>query len=253
MLVRSLHEAGKRVVDVAAGSDFSVALCDSGEVVTWGAGDNGRLGHGHPVGGWFPALTRTADEPRPRTVSALRGERVAGVFAGVHSTGVTLKSGGFALFGSGRGFALGNGLDGDVWEPEPVRVSPRRGVKLSFGLQHTLFAHDDGSVFACGDGDHGALGVEQDIARTAVRVPLPAAARAVDVAAGWGVSMAAMDNGDLLAWGCGAAGVLGRGDESADCWTPEVVDLSGAKVDSVRMPSSGRHVFAWRTARRPAP
>jgi alpha-tubulin suppressor-like RCC1 family protein len=251
LLVRSLVDAGKRIVSVAAGLDFSVALCDSGDVLSWGASDNGRLGHGRPTGTWITRLAqkRTSDdERRPRKVAALDGQRVAKVFAGSHSAGVLLLNGDFAAFGSGRNFVLGNGNDEDSWEPELVTSASThsRGVKMALGMQHTLLLFDDGSVHGCGSGEHGALGVDDEQTVSEVRqIALPSCVSTVDVAAGWGVSMAVLKNGELFAWGSGAAGALGDGYETADRWQPQGVSIDGCKIGQVRMSPTGRHVFAW--------
>lgn len=41
----SVHVPGFQVVKVAAGSNFSAAITESGELWTWGCGCDGRLGH----------------------------------------------------------------------------------------------------------------------------------------------------------------------------------------------------------------
>jgi alpha-tubulin suppressor-like RCC1 family protein len=43
--VEALH--GITIQSVALGSEHSVAVTDGGEVLSWGGGGSGRLGHGH--------------------------------------------------------------------------------------------------------------------------------------------------------------------------------------------------------------
>lgn len=246
-VVESLLDAGVRVVSIAAGHDFSMALSDAGDVYTWGASDNGRLGHGERKGGFISRLVRPRgadDENRPRKVAAIVGEKMTRIFAGSHSAGVLSSSGEFATFGSGRNFLLGNKKDTDSWEPERITSVGARGVKMALGVQHALYLFEDGRIYGCGMGEHGALGIDNEASRSELsHIALPGGALATDVAAGWGVSMAVVKNGDLLAWGNGAA--LGDGYEVADRWMPQKVPLSDCKVTHARMASTGRHVFAW--------
>ena len=53
---------GVRIAAVSAGSAHSLALTDAGEVYSFGAGANGRLGHGRD----------RADQHSPRRIEALR-------------------------------------------------------------------------------------------------------------------------------------------------------------------------------------
>lgn len=247
VVVGSLVDAGVRIVSVAAGHDFSLALSDTGDVYTWGASDNGRLGHGEQRGGFIARLARSRsadDERRPRKVAALAGEKITAIFAGSHSAGVLSSSGEFATFGSGRNFLLGNEKDADAWEPERVTSVPARGVKIALGVQHTLFLFEDGRLYGCGSGEHGALGVDDEASQSELsHIALPSDGPAIDVAAGWGVSLAVVKSGDLLAWGSGAA--LGNGYEEADRWMPQKVPFPDCKVKHVRMAATGRHAFAW--------
>lgn len=252
-IVRSLAEAGARIIAIAAGSDFSVALSDDGAVYTWGGGENGRLGHGDLPSGVILSLMRSRssdDELRPRRVGSLRGEKAISIFAGVHSAGVLLSTGRFVVFGSGRGGVLGTGSDGDVWEPVEAAVAAEfgKGKQVAFGMQHALFLLEDGRVVGCGQGEFGALGPVDpgvDVVE-GIEIPLPEMMGAESVAAGWGVSAAVGRKGELISWGSGSAGALGRGYETADCWEPTAVPFpDDARVSSVCIPATGRHGFAW--------
>lgn len=257
----SASDAGERIVDVAAGQKFSLALGEAGGVYSWGSGDNGCLGHGSPDSGTglLVAITTLmrrrshADEARPRRIRALEGQPVARVFAGQHCSGVVFSHGNFATWGCGRGYMLGSGSDSDQWEPvaaaENARSSSGASAKISFGLGHTMFVTGDGRLFTVGEGDHGCLGNESqnpefEPFQVDVLDGSETTRRIVDAAAGWNFSMAVFDDGRLATWGTGASGALGRGIDIIDLWSPHTIDGIGA-VRRVAAPSAGRHCFAW--------
>ena len=59
-LVKALGEqsAGTSVLQVACGAAHTIALCDNGDVYTWGRGGFGRLGHGDVRSLKAPRLVR---------------------------------------------------------------------------------------------------------------------------------------------------------------------------------------------------
>jgi len=59
---------GKRVIQIACGGEHSVALSDTGEVFTFGAGTKGQLGHGVATNEHFPRLLKELRRTR-RNVS----------------------------------------------------------------------------------------------------------------------------------------------------------------------------------------
>jgi alpha-tubulin suppressor-like RCC1 family protein len=72
--------AGASVVGVSAGAEHSAAVTASGEVYTWGSGDNGRCGH-------QAQRLWGADTQTPRLLRAFGGARIAAVAAGHMHTG----------------------------------------------------------------------------------------------------------------------------------------------------------------------
>ena len=74
--------AGKRVVQVAAGGSHTAVLTSDGEMLTFGRGGSGQLGHGG-----------TGDELVPRTVQALAGKRVVQIVAAAGDRGSTFING----------------------------------------------------------------------------------------------------------------------------------------------------------------
>jgi len=62
---------GRDIVAVSAGDTFSLAVSADGTVWSWGGGDGGILGHGDEQ-----------DEPLPKKIEALTGQRIVSISAG---------------------------------------------------------------------------------------------------------------------------------------------------------------------------
>ena len=149
-----------KVTQVAAGSNHTVAVSESGGMWTCGRGRHGQLGHGH-----------FHDAGPLRRLEALRGMRVVtAVAGGSHSLCLT-DCGSVWSWGACRHGQLGLG---DVtfaasagWEtgvPWPCLVEALQDldepiVTMAAGGHHTLFVTAGGQLWGCGRGEHGALGV----------------------------------------------------------------------------------------------
>ena len=89
--------AGKKVVEVAAGSHHTVVYTESGEVFTFGIGKK-PLRHPGPWSGRLGYDVGLLPQLVPRIVDKLNGMDVIGVAAGAGST-IVLTSEGVHLFG----------------------------------------------------------------------------------------------------------------------------------------------------------
>lgn len=246
-LVRALAEAGHKIVSVAAGEDFSVALSNDGRLYTWGAAGYGALGHSRP-----PPLSPLASfvlqaplspEESPRLVRALADRRVVSMTCGRRQT-IVVDAGGQAFaWGNGRHFMLGTGVEDDEFEPVRVFANLPAISKIACGTAHTLVLTKGGLVFAVGESEHGCLGIGSASPFSVATDPVfvEKASPAVDIAAGWHVSAAVMPDGEVRTWGCAAAGALGvRGN--VDIWEPQSVE--GVRARRVVMASAGTSMFA---------
>ena len=129
--------AGRRVVAVAAGDFHAAALCEGGEVFTWGLGKEGQLGHGNR-----DALAV------PRRVEALAGAGVTAVACGGGHTAALDGARQLWLFGRGRSGQLGRGDQVEstaAYRPLPTLVAAlAKGgadvdvLGVSLGHDHTL-------------------------------------------------------------------------------------------------------------------
>ena len=187
---------GWRVRAVAAGHAHGAALTP-GDVITWGANDEGQCGQGERAErGWV--------KPRSLKPLQVRGGR-----------------GGGACWGGGGGWA---GLDARTLPPRsPPHTRPRlhppphpsQGLHVSqvvCGAHHTLVVTATAAVFAWGRNDRGQLGLGDTAVR---RAPAPVAGLwalpVVALAAGDAHSAALTSAGALFTWGDAQAGALGHG------------------------------------------
>lgn len=247
--VRMLKDVGVRVVGVAAGEDFSVAVADGGEVFSWGGAGQGRLGHGSaeraPGVARFILGEAWVCETSPRLIRGLVGRKVVRVQCGKHHTVAIDDCGRAIAWGAGRHFQLGTGDERDHYEPVDAFSTLRgeRIVKVAPGGMHSLILCESGRVYALGANEAGCLGLGYAHGGTgAVDTPelVPGLRNATDVAAGWGLSAAVVD-GTVFTWGSGNAGAIGTGDP-VDHWAP--VD-TGIKAGKVVIGCAGSHVIAY--------
>lgn len=131
---------GLVVIDIAAGHEHSLVVCDDGAVLSFGHGAYGRLGHGdrrHCV--------------LPTRVRALDGKPACAVSAG-HAHSLVLGLNGSAhAFGCGEFGALGLGDLHNQLTPSPVlSLAHERLVAVAAGACHSLFLGLSGKLFTSG-------------------------------------------------------------------------------------------------------
>jgi alpha-tubulin suppressor-like RCC1 family protein len=207
--------AGLRITAVSAGDNFSLALTATGQVLAWGANDDGRLGDGGtelfsatPVPVKLPAFTR-----------------VTAISAGVlHSLAVT-ASGGMLAWGVTR---------------------------VSAGFANSMALTSFRQVLAWGSNENGELGTGTETAFGAlpVLVKLPAGSLVTAISAGHLNDVALTATGRVYSWGAG--NLLGTGSSSDQASGPVQAKLpagvpafgigtgSGALTTLAIVPTAGR-------------
>jgi len=151
-----------RAHGISSGYSHLVVTTTQGELLTYGVGSEGQLGHG---------VTR--DEAVPQIVSAMLGIHVVDAAAGSEATAIWTEDGALYTFGSGCHGQLGHGLGHDNRDDEedasgmdykesvPRRVDALRGehvTSVACGDAHTLVLTAAGKVFSFGQGSEGQLG-----------------------------------------------------------------------------------------------
>eukprot|EP00750_Incisomonas_marina_P023662 INCI5050.11.p1 GENE.INCI5050.11~~INCI5050.11.p1 ORF type:complete len:5548 (+),score=758.11 INCI5050.11:324-16967(+) len=119
------------IVSVHCGWDHSMAITDTGKLYTWGAGHNGKLGHG------------TVDPaPAPQLVRALEKYRVVYAEGGCeHSMAICDPGGLLFTWGQGDGGRLGHGDELDQLSPKIVRSlveQELRAIHIAAGDKYSM-------------------------------------------------------------------------------------------------------------------
>mmetsp|Transcript_215 Transcript_215/g.293 ORF Transcript_215/g.293 Transcript_215/m.293 type:complete len:703 (+) Transcript_215:62-2170(+) len=214
------------VAALSCGQRHAALLSTDGKLFSWGAGDNGMLGHG----------SRTA-AASPRLVEGLAALFVSSVSCGAFHTAAIASPGrqevddeglvGGSLFVWGLGKAGQLGLDslptsgslaGMAVRPTVVPFFEREGgprpVRVSCGFHHTLvLARASGAaanaVFAFGWGEQGRLGLgSEERSWVPLQVPLPPDFSGTAISAGEQHSLCA-GRGGCYSWGSNSNGQLG--------------------------------------------
>lgn len=258
-----------RVAHLTCGYDHTAVVTESGQLLTWGCGEQGQLGH-------------------PVTTMGMRGDRQKAIALRVTPVRVTAReaddSGRVrkgqvpvkAAFAAGyslwvvtrRDTVLASGLNsfgqlgiGDMEDrpslDEVPALSNRGVVQIVAGAHHALALTSSGAVYGMGGGDSGQLGLTRQAdglpARdSSVALPCPVTLgglggrTATALAANGDVSAAACDDGACFVWGTGVTGHIGRGTDSMDDATePFRVQAGGlGAARTLQVALGGQHVLA---------
>lgn len=213
ILVYGLDEVGfDQVTEVAASSNFNLALLSDGQVLSWGADFHGTLGDGRErVPSHVPVLVSGLNTVTE--ISSSHGYSLA-----------LLRDGQVMAWGHNQTGRFGDGEaggDSDV----PVPVEGLTGVvAISASQFHSLALLNDGTVMGWGDNTRGELG---NGTRISTDVPVPAAVGLTEVAAvsaGDVTSLVLLRNGTVMSFGAGEYGQLGNGHGGEYTLVPVKVD-----------------------------
>eukprot|EP00937_MAST-01D_sp_MAST-1D-sp2_P006793 g6793.t1 len=138
---------GKRVVDVACGREFTLALTSAGELWSWGGNDYGQLGQGHSV----------RYQRAPLRVAALQ-QRVVAVAAGEFHAAALGADGSLYTWGQGKEGQLGHGTRDSVSLPRLVEGFEGKAADVDCGGGHTAVVDTQRRLWLFGRGRSGQLG-----------------------------------------------------------------------------------------------
>jgi alpha-tubulin suppressor-like RCC1 family protein len=165
-LVKAL--LGKKVIAIAAGIDFAVALTDEGEVYAWGNNDVGQLGTG----------TTEKVKNTPTLVGGeLQRNRVKQIKAGESHVVVLLEDGKVLSWGGNRQGQLGNGREINSHTPTSVEgiLKSKKVIDIFAGAVYSVAITDEDEVFSWGHVDNDCKSIPsvkptlQDKKATAIR------------------------------------------------------------------------------------
>jgi len=236
------------VVAMAGGYVHSLALEAAGTVWAWGDNQYGELGNGNLTSSTTPVL-----------VSGLNGA-IAIASGGNHSLALT-SDGRVWAWGANLFGELGNGASGlnngnPINSSVPVQVRGISDVVAIAGGGYpqglsdiSLALRSDGTVWAWGNNQHGALG-NGSASNSNVPVRVNGLTGVIAIAAGAYHALALTSDGTVWTWGYNKYGQLGNG-ANTDSNIPVqvaglngVIAIAGGFYHSLALKSDGT-VWAW--------
>lgn len=147
--------SGRTIIQIAAGSDHSIALASDGTVYTWGRNDYGQLGNGSFIG--------SITEPvAVNTSGVLSGKTIIQIAAGYYHSIALASDGTVYTWGDNTYGQLGNGNNTKSNVPVAVRtvgvLNGKTIVKIASGSDHSIALASDGTLYTWGRNSSGQLG-----------------------------------------------------------------------------------------------
>jgi alpha-tubulin suppressor-like RCC1 family protein len=241
---------------VAVGTSAYAAVDTLGQVWTWGANWNGRLGDGTTTSRYTPALVKkspTANDYLTGVVSIAGG---GGNMAAIDADSTIWT------WGAGTNGALGNGSTDDASYPVQVLVRdgndqlvPLLGVtQVACGSSGFCIALTrGGTVYGWGNNAFSQLGTPAG-GFSATALPIFIGVTIDKIAAGSAHCIAHGLDGNVYGWGYNGRGQLGTGSNGVAQWPPvamnvgpsgmnDISDLAAGSNYSVMIRNSDRAVF----------
>ncbi len=235
----STSTAFTEIKKIVCGSRFTIALTNTGQIFSWGRGDDGQLGHGSKK------LTVT-----PSMIGLLASTKIVDVDTrGSHV--VAVDSDGFAYsWGRGDDGQLGHGDRQNKLEPKRIqnlkyvyRVICSR--LHSIALTHRRRNHSR-RLYTWGCSDDGATGHGSSNVRCYAPMEIKdfRNQEVLDIACGSRHTMLITKGGGLYTWGSGIYGQLGLGN-TANVYSPTKLSIvdNGIEYTATKVECGYRHSF----------
>ena len=221
---------GKKIIQIHAGYEHSLALASDGTVYTWGRNNFGQLGKNDATDAHIPAAVRTLGTP-------MAGKIIVQLAAG-NSQSIALASDGTVYtWGWNQYGQLGNGTTMNSRIPVAVVTAgtPLAGKTISqiaAGNAHALAMTDDGTMYTWGWNQHGQLGNNSTINSSlpvivkTTGTPLAGKMIIQITSGGSPNSLVLANDGTMYTWGWNRYGQLGNGTTGIDAKTPVAVSTA---------------------------
>jgi len=221
---------------LAVGNAFYAVIDQDGQVWTWGANWNGRLGDGTTVDRYIPARVKKSANPNDYLTGIVSISAGGGTMAAVDADGAVWT------WGAGSNGSLGNGFTADSSYPVQVlqggsnnTATPLVGISQvacgSSGFCIALARY--GEVFGWGNNDFSQLGI----------APGGALSIATPIATGTGIDIIAAGaahciahsaaDGKVYGWGYNGYGQLGAGYASVAQYPPVVMSAGPDTMNDI--------------------
>ncbi|XP_073117500.1 ultraviolet-B receptor UVR8 isoform X2 [Elaeis guineensis] len=240
---------GIRVKVAELGLEHSIAITDEGNVLSWGAGGSGRLGHGYQSR--IFGFSKSSSEYTPRLVKNLEGVKVKRIAAGMLHSACIDEQGSVFLFGERTTNKLSFGAAKYASTPSVVLDLPL-SKEVACGGYHTCVVTSEGKLYTWGSNENGCLGLGgTDVVKTPESVESSFLKFPItEVSCGW-KHTAVISGGNVFTWGWGGAsgtffedghssgGQLGHGDD-VDYFEPMLVSI-GQNVKALHVSCGFNH------------
>jgi alpha-tubulin suppressor-like RCC1 family protein len=232
---------GTTVAQISAGASHSVVLLRGGQVMTFGYGANGCLGHGNARDRWLPTA-----------VGALQGCVALQISAGSSHSMVLLDDARVMTFGLGKHGLLGHGDERTRMLPKVVdALQTAQVLQVSAGGLHSMVLLADGGVMTFGHGASGSLGHGDEHSRWLPAIVGALEGReALQISAGTSHSAVMLAGGEVLTFGYGRNMRLGHGNSDNQflprtidsLWGTRVVEVLASRAQTVVLTEAGQLV-----------
>mmetsp|Transcript_11271 Transcript_11271/g.20421 ORF Transcript_11271/g.20421 Transcript_11271/m.20421 type:complete len:1946 (-) Transcript_11271:75-5912(-) len=248
---------------VSCGEDHTLALADTGKVFSWGSGRKGQLGHGDFKNTAFPRCIQNLKWITTQIECGSNHSVSIGHNGSLYSWGACMTMGGAKIpttTWQHDAEKLSNCVNdkGDVSIPTNMKnVVPAKIRKVCCGAKFTLGLTYDGDVYSWGNNDFGQLGREGESIKPEIieglRLRRRHHAGIVSISCGARHSLAANNNGQVMAWGWNEFGTLGAGDTEeqqgihlvlGDLQHHQVTQVSAGYRHSSALTADG-DIFVW--------
>ena len=246
-VVRPAFLDGKQIVAVAAGDNFSLALCADGTLASWGDNSLGQLGDG--------SMKVNSIEPLNITGKGVLSTRtVVAIRAGARHAFALCTDGRMVSWGANESGQHGNGTT--QGSNLPVLVNANGALigktvrSISAGGMHSLALFTDGGIAAWGANSSGQLGNNSTVSSNVpVTVPSQGAISGktvIGLSAGGDHSLAVCSDGTVAAWGLNSSGQLGNSSNNTSFVPVPVTMNTGALLNKrvIAVSASAAHSVA---------
>jgi alpha-tubulin suppressor-like RCC1 family protein len=231
--------AGKKIVQISAGHEFSLLLADDGTVFSFGWNIAAQTGRGITTG--------STNVATPILTNNLGGKKVVKVAAGASHSFLLTDDGSVYTFGSNAAGKTGRNTEFFVTSiATPINAANLGGRKvtdIAAGYAHSLLLTDDGMVYSMGWNDSGRTGLSIDTGNTLVPIPIIRnnfrSRRITQIAAGGHHSLLLASDGTVFAFGDSEFGQTGQGVTFPDTLIATRIDPSSLQGKPISQIAAG--------------